>query len=166
MSARAEMPFHFSIRSADTARWLALLHAHGYATARSRFDLTRLEGLMTGVLDLVVFRAGRWWVIDYKTNILPSATDGARAYAADALAAAVRDKEYDLQYLIYLTALHRWLKARDPGYDYARDIGGALYLFVRGLDARGGDGVHADAPPAELIEAIDALLAPAEEVAA
>jgi exodeoxyribonuclease V beta subunit len=163
---RAEMPFHFSIRSADTGRWLTLLHAHGYADVRSRFDLARLEGLMTGVLDLVVFHAGRWWVIDYKTNILASAADGARAYAADALGAAVRDKEYDLQYLIYLTALHRWLKSRDPDYDYTRDIGGALYLFVRGLDARGGDGVHADTPPAALIEAIDALLAPAGEAKA
>ncbi|MBS0567958.1 MAG: UvrD-helicase domain-containing protein [Proteobacteria bacterium] len=164
-ACRAEMPFHFSIGHADTARWLALLHEHGYVRERGRFELARLEGLMTGVLDLVLFHAGRWWVIDYKTNILPDTGDS-RPYAATALAAAVRDKEYDLQYLIYLTALHRWLKSRDPGYDYARDIGGALYLFVRGLDARGVDGVHVDTPPAALIEAIDALLAPAAEAAA
>ena len=72
----------------------------------------------------------------------------------------MRDSEYDLQYLIYLTALHRWLKSRDPHYDYERDVGGALYLFVRGLDAEGSNGVHIDSPPAELIMAIDTLLGP------
>jgi exodeoxyribonuclease V beta subunit len=168
-SYRAEMPFHFSLGHVDTARWLALLHEHGYVRERRRFDLARIEGLMTGVLDLVVLHAGRWWVIDYKTNFLgaaaPEASDATNPYAPAALSAAVRDSEYDLQYLIYLTALHRWLKSRDPQYDYARDIGGALYLFVRGLDARGLDGVHADTPPAALIEALDALLGPAHEAA-
>ena len=169
-SYRAEMPFHFSLGQVDTARWLALLQEHGYVRERRRFDLARIEGLMTGVLDLVVRHAGRWWVIDYKTNFLgapaPGAPDDANPYAPPALAAAVRAGEYDLQYLIYLTALHRWLKSRDPNYDYARDIGGALYLFVRGLDARGIAGVHVDTPAAALIEALDALLAPAHEVAA
>jgi exodeoxyribonuclease V beta subunit len=178
---RAEMPFHFALGSIDTARWIALLHEHGYVAERRRFDIARLEGLMTGVLDLVVSRAGRWWVVDYKTNLLhptmaseresslntfARGEQKSRPYAPAALAAAVRDKEYDLQYLIYLTALHRWLKSRDPHYDYARDIGGALYLFVRGLDADGTDGVHFDKPPAQLIEAIDTLLAPTAGAAA
>ena len=92
--------------------------------------------------------------------------EGLHPYAPAALSAAVRDSEYDLQYLIYLTALHRWLKSRDPQYDYARDIGGALYLFVRGLDARGINGVHADTPAAALIEALDALLGPARGTSA
>ncbi len=159
---RAEMPFHFALGQVDTSRWLALLHEHGYVSARRRFDLTRLAGLMTGVLDLVVLHDRRWWVIDYKTNFLGfAADDGApNPYAPSALAAAVRDSEYDLQYLIYLTALHRWLASRDPRYDYARDIGGALYLFVRGLDADGVNGVHVDAPPVALIAAIDAMLGP------
>ena len=162
---RAEMPFHFALGQVDTARWLALLHEHGYVTERRRFDLARLAGLMTGVLDLVVLHEGRWWVIDYKTNFLGSAVDGdidaPNSYAPEALAAAVRDSEYDLQYLIYLTALHRWLASRNPRYEYSRDIGGALYLFVRGLDASGVNGVHVDAPPAALIAAIDAMLGPA-----
>jgi exodeoxyribonuclease V beta subunit len=169
-SYRAEMPFHFALGQVDTARWLALLQDYGYVSERRRFDLTRLAGLMTGVLDLVVLHEARWWVVDYKTNLLNAvAADGpdtSSAYMPAALAVAVRDSEYDLQYLIYLTALHRWLKSRDPFYDYARDIGGALYLFVRGLDAGGVNGVHVDQPPAELIAAIDVLLGPLPKAAA
>ncbi|MBS0584633.1 MAG: exodeoxyribonuclease V subunit beta [Proteobacteria bacterium] len=161
---RAEMPFHFALAGVDTARWIALLRKHEYVADRSRFDTARLEGLMTGVLDLVVLHAGRWWVIDYKTNLLRPRGESA-AYSRDAVDAAVRANEYDLQYLIYLVALHRWLKARDPAYDYERDIGGALYLFVRGLDGEGANGVHECKPARELVEAMDALFAPAKELA-
>ncbi|HEX6833512.1 MAG TPA: UvrD-helicase domain-containing protein [Rudaea sp.] len=159
---RAEMPFHFAIGAADTERWLDLLHAHGYANARRQFAPESLSGLMTGVLDAVVLHEGRYWVIDYKTNRLGTEP---RDYGRERLAAAVRDAEYDLQYLIYLTALHRWLRARVPRYDYERDIGGALYLFVRGMDASGESGIHVDKPPRDLIEAMDALFAPAKAAA-
>ena len=120
---------------------------------------------MTGVLDLVVLHGARWWVIDYKTNLL--GTNAAADYAPARLASAVREGEYDLQYLIYLTALHRWLKTRlGAAYDYERDIGGALYLFVRGLDREGVNGVHWDKPPAALIEALDEMLKAPAEIAA
>ena len=61
--------------------------------------------------------------------------------------------------------LHRWLKARLPGYDYARDVGGALYLFVRGLDGGGRSGVHENLPPPELVAELDAILAQKNEEA-
>jgi exodeoxyribonuclease V beta subunit len=69
--------------------------------------------------------------------------------------------EYDLQALIYTLALHRWLRFRLSGYDYARDFGGIRYLFCRGLDAAREDspGVHAQAFAPELIDALDALFA-------
>ena len=163
---RAEMPFHFAIDNADAARWLQQMHAHGYLCERTRFvlDAPRLAGLMTGVLDLVVFHNDQWWVIDYKTNVLgPTAVD----YVPTRLIPAVRGSEYDLQYLIYLVALHRWLKSRlGAAYDYRRDIGGALYLFVRGMDTQGVNGIHNDCPPGDLIEALDKLLAPGREAAA
>ena len=155
---RAEMPFHFAIDNAGTQQWLDLLHAHGYAVSRTRFasDAASLSGLMTGVLDAVVYHGNRYWVIDYKTNRLGDMPDD---YSPPRLDAAVRDAEYDLQYLIYLTALHRWLKMRKgTNYDYARDIGGSLYLFVRGLDEQ-GNGVHFDKPPFELVDAMDTLFA-------
>ena len=40
---------------------------------------------------------------------------------------------YHLQYLLYVTALHRLLRIRLPDYDYDRHIGGAFYLFLRGM---------------------------------
>ncbi|MFI4969526.1 MAG: exodeoxyribonuclease V subunit beta [Lysobacterales bacterium] len=157
---RAELPFHFAIAGVDPKRLIGLLHAYGYQQRRSDFARVhgRLAGLMTGVVDLVYRHDARWWIVDYKTNHL-----GARRadYAPAALDVAVREHDYDLQYLIYTLALHRWLRSRvGADYDYERDFGGTLYLFLRGLARDGSSGVHVDRPAQALIAAMDALLAP------
>ena len=43
------------------------------------------------------------------------------------------DKRYDVQAALYMLALHRLLKLRQPGYLQAPQnyIGGALYWFIR-----------------------------------
>ncbi len=148
---RAEMEFHFALAPVDIDRLIALLHAHGIASARNGFgSRRRIEGLMTGRIDLVYEHAGRFHVLDYKSNRLSD-------YGADALAEAMRESEYDLQALIYTLALHRWLRFRlGEAYDYDTHVGGARYLFCRGLDESGA-GIHAQRPSRELIEALDAL---------
>ena len=66
-------------------------------------------------------------------------------------------KRYDLQYALYLLALHRLLKARlGAGYDYNTHIGGGLYLFLRGSQGSAGGRVFAK-PPKVLIETMDNL---------
>ena len=69
---------------------------------------------------------------------------------------------YPLQALLYLVALHRYLRWRLPGYDAERHLGGALYLFVRGMTPAGAAGepcgVFAWKPPAALIDALSDLL--------
>jgi len=119
-----------------------------------------LNGLMHGFIDLTVEHGGRFHVIDYKTNWLGQ--DPAR-YAPEALGAAVRHHHYDLQYLIYLTALHRYLGRRLPDYDPDRHLGGACYLFLRGMVPDAGQrGIFRDRPDTGLIRALDALLDDAE----
>ena len=68
---------------------------------------------------------------------------------------------YFIQYHLYTLALHRFLMQRLPGYDYDRNVGGAAYLFVRGMgaDAPAGHGVFFDRPPRHVIEGMDALFA-------
>ena len=64
---------------------------------------------------------------------------------------------YWLQFLIYTVAVHQHLKATLPGYDYDRHFGGVYYLFLRGVDGRGG-GVYADRPPLALVEELSRIL--------
>jgi exodeoxyribonuclease V beta subunit len=152
---RNEMEFHLALAPTALPALLALLHHHGIIAERQGFGLrARLEGLLTGRIDLIYEFAGRYYLVDYKSNQL-------RDYAAEALDAAVRDSEYDLQYLLYTLALHRWLRFRlGTAYDMAQHLGGVRYLFCRGLDRERADdpGIHARRLPDALIQALDALL--------
>ena len=166
---RAEIEFQFALRSTQVEALLALLHRHGVVRERDRFGVRqRLEGLMTGLIDLTYRHDGKWYVLDYKSNRLP-------AYDAVSMQRAMAHSEYDLQALIYTLALHRWLRFRlGDGYDYARDFGGIRYLFCRGLDADCADmvgesqpGIHAQRFAPELVHALDALFGmPADPLAA
>jgi exodeoxyribonuclease V beta subunit len=161
-----EMAFHFRLRPTRIDAVYALLDAHGYPRARKPAQAT-LDGLMHGFIDLV-YRdaAGRHYVLDYKTNRLPG-------YDPESLRRAIRRQDYDLQYLIYLVALRRWLKLRrGADYDDARDLGGAVYLFLRGIDLREDEGidaeasrsgVHIDPVSPALLSALDALFDGATE---
>ena len=109
--------------------------------------------MLKGFIDLVFEHEGRYYVLDYKSNTLG---EDDSAYTDQAMGDAILDKRYDLQYVLYLLALHRLLKARLPDYDYDRHVGGAVYLFLRGIDSTGG-GAFSDKPPRALIEQLDAL---------
>jgi exodeoxyribonuclease V beta subunit len=153
-----------------------------------------LRGYLTGSLDLVFRRADpggrvRWYLADYKTNwlgrvgaadaggaagvtsgVAPGVAPGSVAglstwdYRADALDAEMQRRHYPLQALIYCVALHRYLRWRQPGYEPARDFGGVLYLFLRGMAGPGTPvvdgapcGVWSWAPPPSLIVALSDL---------
>jgi exodeoxyribonuclease V beta subunit len=114
-----------------------------------------LHGMLMGFADLVFSHAGRYWVLDYKTNYLGA--DGA-AYTPQALADAMLEHRYDVQAALYLLALHRLLRSRlGAAYDPATQLGGALYFFMRGLDG-GLQGLHTVPPSLDLLGALDQLL--------
>ncbi|HMI94324.1 MAG TPA: exodeoxyribonuclease V subunit beta [Polyangiales bacterium] len=116
---------------------------------------------LKGFIDLVFRRAGRWYVVDYKSNLLGLEP---AAYAQPALAHAMAEHHYVLQYHLYTLALHRYLQLRVPGYDYARDFGGAYYLFLRGMapEHPSGTGVFFDRPTEETLAALSDALGLAE----
>ena len=64
---------------------------------------------------------------------------------------------YGLQALLYLVALHRYLRWRLPGYDPDRNLAGVGYLFLRGMTG-GGAGVFAWQPPGGVVEALSDVL--------
>jgi exodeoxyribonuclease V beta subunit len=100
---------------------------------------TGLRGYLTGSLDMV-FRStagtgARFFLVDYKTNRLAGRDEPLAAwhYRPDALQAEMSRAHYPLQALFYLVALHRYLRWRLPGYRPEVNLGGVLYLFVRGM---------------------------------
>lgn len=148
----------------------------GYAAdlAHGTIDLD-LRGYVRGQIDAVLRVPGRqgprYVVVDYKTNRLHGRDDPAEvaieAYHPDLLPTAMAAHHYPLQAVIYLVALHRFLRWRLAGYDPELHLGGAGYLFVRGMigaatptDALGRPyGVCAWRPSTVTVERLDRLFA-------
>ena len=149
-----EMEFWFASHKVDVVQMDQLVrqHTHGGAP-RAGAEPSLLNGMFKGFIDLTFEHQGRYYVADYKSNWL-GADDS--AYTEQAMTASILDNRYDLQYVLYLLALHRQLKARLPGYDYDQHMGGALYLFLRGTRSQ-GQGVFFTRPPRLLIESLDLM---------
>ena len=123
--------------------------------ARPPLQERQLQGMLRGFMDLVFEWDGRYWVLDYKSNALGQ---GDAAYHAGALAEAMARHRYDVQGAIYLLALHRLLQSRlGAGYDPARQLGGAVFYFLRGAMHPATGGCCRLAPEAGFLERLDAM---------
>jgi exodeoxyribonuclease V beta subunit len=150
------------LRQLVTPRRLAeVLRRHsslpeGYVERLADLGFAPLEGYLRGFIDLVFAFQGRYFVVDYKSNYLGP---HAEAYQPEPLEQVMMHHHYHLQYHLYLVALHRYLKSRLPGYDYAQHVGGALYLFLRGMSPSlpPGAGVFSACPSRECILALSEL---------
>ena len=148
-----EMQFHLPLRGFRCGELRRVLEAHGY-DPRLAAGAGEINGFLNGYIDVVARFDGRWYVMDYKSNWLGNELAD---YSSGAIERAMAQYGYHLQYLLYLTALHRMLRIRLPGYDYDRHVGGAFYLFLRGMRPTApGSGVYRDRPSRACIEAIDA----------
>ncbi|MDD2925752.1 exodeoxyribonuclease V subunit beta [Rhodoferax sp.] len=146
-----EMGFTLPVQSLGSVALDQLITRHVWpGQARAPLQRRQLQGMLTGFMDLVLLHEGRYYVLDYKSNRLGG-------YAPEALRQAMLAHRYDVQATLYVLALHRLLKSRLPGYDYQQHVGGALYLFLRGIDQPGA-GLLPLLPPQALIQALDDAL--------
>lgn len=156
---RVEMAFYLPIDAALTAPHLdILIRQHDALSARCPpLNFRQVRGMLKGFIDLLFRWQGRYYLLDYKSNWLG---EGPQAYTTSAMAQAMCEHRYDLQYQLYTLAVHRYLRHRIPDYDYQRHFGGVIYLFLRGVCADNGSaGIFSTRPDIALIEQMDALFA-------
>jgi len=121
----------------------------------------RLRGMMHGFIDLIFEWQGRYYVADYKSNFL-----GVRLqdYDVSMMENSVRQSFYDLQYLLYSLALHRYLQAHLDDYQPASHFGGVYYFYLRGMSPGSATGVYHRTLPEQLLTQLDALFGRHEHV--
>jgi len=121
------------------------------------------EEFIKGFIDLTFRRDHRYFILDWKSNLLGGRQE---TFRQDRLAETMRTTGYLMQYHLYMVALHRHLRNSLPDYDYDLHVGGAHYLFIRGMldPGQDGDGVFFDRPDKALVERLDQALAPSEEL--
>lgn len=148
-----EMPFYFHLQEESTGRINELL---AFSPVVQPVQERKIKGYLTGFVDLVCRRKGKYYIMDYKTNYLG---DHFGDYEKKQLITAMRDHNYGLQYWIYTLVLHRFLLNTVPGYEYEKNFGGVFYLFVRGMKPEiPGNGLFFDRPDVEVLDALHRYL--------
>jgi exodeoxyribonuclease V beta subunit len=154
----AEMEFSFPISSLTIAKLKEVFALDELPLQIDRLQFQPINGFMNGFIDLVFAHGGRFYFVDWKSNWLGPT---ARAYHAMAIAEEMRRNFYLLQLSIYSVALHRYLRVRQPGYDFEQHFGGAFYIFLRGIDpAQPQNGVFFRRPTRAFVEKLSGIFEP------
>lgn len=159
---KVEMEFHMPLHQVKVNDFNRIINQY-FKQHKRDYQFEQLNGMIKGFIDLMFEFDGKFYVADYKSNHLGEGYD---SYHHSAMEQAMTGHDYHLQAILYTLALHRWLKHKLADYDYHTHIGGAYYLFIRGMSqATPGNGVYFVLPEKSMIEALDNLFSgkPPEE---
>jgi exodeoxyribonuclease V beta subunit len=145
-----EMEFYYQNNDIETHRLLSIIRDGAIPAWGKRGEAE--AGFLKGFIDLTFEFNGKYYLLDYKTNHLGDSTSD---YQLEELKHEMREASYDLQYHIYTVALHRFLNKQLPNYSYEKHFGGAFYLFVRGINETGREGIFFDCPDEKIIRELD-----------
>jgi exodeoxyribonuclease V beta subunit len=147
-----ELEFDFLLSPFNTAHLQALsTEAHPFRIK----SIEELEGIMNGKIDLFFEHDGKYYILDWKSNFLGNSIE---FYDTNHVKAAMYENNYNLQYLIYTVALTKYLMLRKPDFDYDKDFGGVIYLFLRGVRAGKQTGIYFTKPEKQLIKDIKIVI--------
>ncbi len=140
-----EFEFDFPVKIFQAADFQSLTNDKLLINVKERYNL---EGIMNGKIDMLFKCKGKYFILDWKSTYLG---DTLEAYAPAALNDAMNENNYHLQYLIYTLATKKYLESRLPNFNYERDFGGVLYLFIRGMRAETNNGIFTCKPAIEQV---------------
>ena len=120
-------------------------------------SIQELEGIMNGKIDLFFEHNQKFYILDWKSNFLGAQVDD---YQSEQVRLAMEENNYHLQYLIYTIAVCRYLALRKPDFNYQRDFGGVIYLFVRGVRTNSSTGIFYHKPDESLLKAVRGIIDP------
>lgn len=138
-----EAEFYFPVEHANWWQLKRLLTAHREALSGKaalpvpNIARPQLQGMMHGFIDLIFEHDGKFYVADYKSTHLGNRFE---RYHPDALNRSNQQHLYDLQYLLYSLALHRYLQVSLPDYQPDVHFGGVYYLYLRGMSPKNNNG--------------------------
>ncbi|EZQ12371.1 MULTISPECIES: UvrD-helicase domain-containing protein [unclassified Acinetobacter] len=119
------------------------------------FNAANSARYLNGSIDLVYYDGERYHIADYKSNYLGNHVED---YSAQAIQLSMTHASYWLQAALYLVALHRYLSIHIDDYNIDRDLGGASYLYLRGMNGTDQYGFNYWRPSSEFILRLDAIL--------
>jgi exodeoxyribonuclease V beta subunit len=151
---KSEIEFDINVKrfKVDQLMELQSLMPEGFEiNAKTNEDI---EGVLNGFVDLFFEYNGKYYVLDWKSNFLG---DTMEDYTEGKLIEAMNESNYHLQYLIYTMAMKKYLSMKIPNFDYEKQFGGAIYVFLRGVREDQPNGIFTHKPSIELIKNLEAI---------
>ena len=143
-------------RCLDLGRIMRVLQTEASPAWRGKFgplpDSGSCRGFLTGKIDLIFEHDGFYYIADWKTNYLGPRDED---YRPEAIQETMKASHYILQAYLYSAGLLRLMRQR--GIPEER-FGGVYYLFLRGMDPDGRNGIWYDRPPAACLDALLKLM--------
>ena len=125
------------LKAGDRLHEAEFFFPHPLPVNRQIAGCATCDGFIRGFVDLIFAFEDKFYVADWKSNIVP---DG---YARPALQESMDRAGYHLQYQIYTIATIRWLSdALGDAFDPKRDFGGVFYFYLRGMGGKSGKGIY------------------------
>lgn len=151
-----ELEFYFPLREAQAKLIVDFMEAYDLGHVSEQLYPV-IKGYMTGLIDMVFESYGKYYILDWKTNFLGNRLED---YSQENIEQAMLEHNYHLQYIIYSLALKKYLAERIPNFNYERDFGGVIYVFIRGVRAGNefNNGVYYNCPSEEQISIFEKIM--------
>ncbi|WP_312050478.1 UvrD-helicase domain-containing protein [Acinetobacter courvalinii] len=151
----SECPFYLALSDRVLAMQRVQQLFEEYGIHMPELLEARSARYLNGSIDLVYFDGQRYHIADYKSNYLGTAQAD---YQHEQIAESMSLSSYWLQAALYLVALHRYLGVKLQNYSIEQHLGGASYLYLRGMNGQAQQGCLYWKPEDEFILRLDAIL--------
>lgn len=151
----SECPFYLALSDRVLAMQRVQQLFEEYDIQMPEFIDAKSARYLNGSIDLVYFDGQRYHIADYKSNYLG---EDQADYQSTHIAENMSLSSYWLQAALYLVALHRYLSVKLQNYRIDQHLGGASYLYLRGMNGQADQGHFYWKPEDEFILRLDAIL--------
>ncbi len=155
-----EMEFYFPLKPLSPSGLKKIFVDYGgmdvledFSDRLGKLSFSVIKGFLKGYVDMVFYDQDRFWLVDWKSNLLGKNIED---YSKNALNEIMKKNFYILQYHLYLLAFVQHLRQRIPGFSYEKHFGGVFYIFLRGVRPEKGAeyGIYKDRPDKDLVDAL------------
>jgi exodeoxyribonuclease V beta subunit len=146
-----EMGFNYKLSNFETQKLIQIID-----DVNLNPDINdKIQGFMSGFIDLLFEHEGKYYILDWKSNYLGHSVEN---YTPKELGKAVIKSNYHMQYYIYSVATKLYLQNIIDDFDYNKHFGGVIYVYTRGCRADKNTGIFYTMPDKSRVDDLEKLM--------
>ena len=162
----SEWEFYFSLSNAKEStlaikqvlekHWKDCRDKKPFIDAMKDWNMPIPEDYLKGYLDLVFSHNDFYYIVDWKSNLIERNKEN---FSREGILQEMENAGYYLQYLLYSSVLHQYLKETlQENYSWQNNFGGVKYIFLRGIACGAASPIFEDRPSEQLLDELALVL--------